>query len=156
LENVKMVWGEIIFRVTGYHSSGKLNRIPVVPGTAVETNTLIFLTMLFLLTRAVGAVAQFALDPSLCNIRLQPKEIEDLVASQEGAIGVALISAITQVPCPTISECWKQVLENPESEAYANLRSSLKAHETSIDERNKVRDTNTDFHPRHCAISISS
>ena len=25
LENVKMVWGEIIFRVTGFHSSGKLN-----------------------------------------------------------------------------------------------------------------------------------
>uniref|UniRef100_A0A7S2UT20 Lipoxygenase domain-containing protein n=1 Tax=Attheya septentrionalis TaxID=420275 RepID=A0A7S2UT20_9STRA len=125
LDAVKTMWGEILFRVTGYHNS-------------------------------VGAVAAYALDPSIADIRMQPKETCNLVASEESALGLALISAITQVPCPTLGECWKQVLENPESMAYAKLRAKLNNLENVIDERNSVRDANVDFHPRFCAISISS
>ena len=104
----------------------------------------------------VGAVAAYALDPSIADIRMQPKENCNLIASEEGALGLALISAITQVPCPTLGECWKQVLENPESMAYAKLRAKLNNLENVIDERNSVRDANVDFHPKFCAISISS
>jgi len=107
-------------------------------------------------------VTAFALDPAMTNVRLQPKgrtmteEMETIVAPKESAISVALISAITQIPCPTIGECWKQVLENPDCTSYATLRENLKKLEQKIDQRNLVRNDNVDFHPRYCAISISS
>lgn len=130
LENVKTIWGEILFRVTGYHNS-------------------------------IGSVTAMALDPSMVDLRLMPKEYgEDdgsqLVAAIESSQSVAFISAITQVPCPTIGQCWKQVLENPGSLSYATLRKNLNDLENTIDDRNKVRESNVDFHPKHCAISISS
>ena len=96
----------------------------------------------------------------MVNIRLGPKECVDegnnLVTPIEASQSVAFISAITQVPCPTIGQCWKQVLENPEGLAYATLRKKLNDLEKTIDERNKVREPNVDFHPKYCAISISS
>jgi hypothetical protein len=110
----------------------------------------------------VGAVTSFALDPAMINIRLQGKgnqeseEMKHLVAPQESAVAVALISAITQVPCPTLSQCWKQVLENPDCRSYATLRKNLDELEMKFDQRNLVRDSNVDYHPRYCAISISS
>mmetsp|Transcript_6000 Transcript_6000/g.9098 ORF Transcript_6000/g.9098 Transcript_6000/m.9098 type:complete len:128 (+) Transcript_6000:1451-1834(+) len=110
---------------------------------------------------AVGAVAAFALDPAMADIKLLPKEVgtedgSNLVAANEAATALALISAITQVPCPTLSQDWKQVLDNPDSKAYKNFRRNLEHLEEKIDERNLVRDGNVDFHPRYCAISISS
>lgn len=129
LENVNTIWGEILFRVTGYHNS-------------------------------IGAVTAMALDPAIVNIRLGPKECVDegnnLVTPIEASQSLAFISAITQVPCPTIGQCWKQVLENPEGLAYATLRKQLNDLEKTIEARNKVREPNVDFHPKHCAISISS
>ena len=97
----------------------------------------------------------------MVDIRLMPKENGEndgsqLVAAIEGCQSVAFISAITQVPCPTIGQCWKQVLENPGSLSYATLRKKLNDLEKTIDERNKVREPNVDFHPKYCAISISS
>lgn len=130
LDNVKAIWGEILFRVTGFHN-------------------------------AVGAVTAFALDPAMTNIRQQEKEIgkengTNLVASEEGASGVAFISAITQLPCPTIGQCWKQILANPDAKSYANLRKALDKLEETIEIRNQVRFRNVDYSPKHCAISISS
>jgi hypothetical protein len=102
-----------------------------------------------------------ALDPAMVDLRLQPKEygIDDgsqFVAAIEGSQSVAFISAITQVPCPTIGQCWKQVLEDPDTQSYETLRTKLDVLEKTIDDRNKVRDPNVDFHPKYCAISISS
>jgi hypothetical protein len=130
IENIKIIWGEILFRVTGFHN-------------------------------AIGAVTSFALDPAMLNVRRQEKEIGEengthLVASEESASGVAFISAITQVPCPTIGQCWKQVLADPDAKSYANLRKALDKLEETIEIRNEVRYRNVDYSPRHCAISISS
>ena len=103
----------------------------------------------------------FTLDPSMTNIRQQKKDVGEvhdtsLVSPMESAQGVAFISAITQLPCPTLGECWKQVLSDPEAKSYANLRKNLNHLGDIIDARNQVRDTNVDFHPRYCALSISS
>jgi hypothetical protein len=125
LENVKLVWGEIIFRVTGFHSS-------------------------------IGQVAAYALDPSMVNLRLQPKGIEDLVAPEESAIGVALITAITTVECPRLNQDWKQVFDDPDNGAYSKLRTDLDKLGLTIHERNKDREPNLDFHPVQAALSISS
>jgi len=96
----------------------------------------------------------------MVNIRLGPKECvgkgNNLVTPIEASQSVAFISAITQVPCPTIGQCWKQVLKNPEGLAYATLRKKLNDLEKTIDEHNKVRESNVNFHPKYCAISISS
>ena len=98
----------------------------------------------------------------MVNIRLQPKGASEseksraLLGSKESAIGIALISAITQVPCPTLGQCWKQVLEDPNCKSYATLRKKLTALENTIDIRNTVRENNADFYPQRCAISISS
>mmetsp|Transcript_25472 Transcript_25472/g.32098 ORF Transcript_25472/g.32098 Transcript_25472/m.32098 type:complete len:83 (+) Transcript_25472:2-250(+) len=82
--------------------------------------------------------------------------METIVAPKESAMTVALISAVTQMPCPTLGECWKQVLEDPDCASYATLRKNLNELEKKIDQRNMVRDTNVDFHPHYCALSISS
>lgn len=121
LKNLVKVWGEVVFRVTGYHS-------------------------------AIGQVSAFALDPYLVNIRLRPKEIEAMVTPQEGAIAVALITAITTVKCPKIGDKdWKI-----KTKAHEKLRVKLSQLQDKIDQRNRVRDTNIDFHPKFCALSISS
>jgi hypothetical protein len=96
------------------------------------------------------------LDPSAINLRLQPKDDDDLVGSLEATLATTLIIGLTTVPCPTLSQDWKQVLENPDCASYTNLRSNLKIHEAIVDERNKVRFVNVDFHPRHAALSVSS
>lgn len=130
LDNIKTIWGEILFRVTGYHN-------------------------------AVGAVTAFSLDPALTNLRQQEKHIghsdgSNLVASEEAASGVSFIGAITQVPCPTIGQCWKQVLVDPDCKSYARLRKSLDELQATIAVRNQVRFRNVDYCPGSCAISISS
>jgi hypothetical protein len=125
LENVKMVWAEIIFRVTGFHSS-------------------------------IGQVCAYSLDPTLVNLRLQPKGIEDLVAPEESAIGVALITAITTVECPRLNEDWKQVFDAPDNAAYSKLRTDLDKLAVTIVGRNENREPNLDFHPEQAALSISS
>lgn len=85
-----------------------------------------------------------------------PRDREDLVSPAESSISVALITAITTVPCPRLEQDWKQVLENPQSPAYTKLRINLDNLGRSIDERNKVRYVNVDFHPKQAALSISS
>merc|ERR1712038_268705 len=130
LENIKIIWAEILFRVTGYHNS-------------------------------IGNVIGMALDPAVVNLRLQPKEFgladgSNLLSPEEASNSVAFIGAITQVPCPVLGECWKQVLDNPDSKAYTNLRSNLDELEKIIDERNKNRDPNVSYKPSTCALSVSS
>ena len=101
-------------------------------------------------------------DPGMINIRLERKgndrsqKMENLIAPEESAISVAIISAITQIPCPTLGQFWKQVLHDPDCRSYATLREKLNRLENNIDQRNMVRDANADYHPRYCAMSISS
>ena len=127
IANLKSVWGELIFRVTGGHQS-------------------------------IGAVQQFALDPAFNNVRLEPKENgpSALLGSHESTIGVALVVAMTTLPCPKINQDWSQVLENPASPAYAKLKQNLIAQGQRVDKRNLSRHTCVDFHPAHVAMSISS
>ena len=103
----------------------------------------------------------YALDPAMTNIRQQGKDVghtdgSNLIAASEGANTVAFVSAITQLPCPTLAQDWKQVLSDPASKSYANLRANLNKLEETIEIRNMVRDRNVDFSPSHCSISISS
>jgi hypothetical protein len=104
----------------------------------------------------VGQVTPWALDAGMINLRLGPKEDENLVASQESFIGVGMITAITTVPCPVLGEDWKHVFEDPNNAPYTKLRRRLKQLGKTIEDRNKVRHANVDFHPDICAISISS
>eukprot|EP00339_Tiarina_fusa_P008923 CAMPEP_0116999950 /NCGR_PEP_ID=MMETSP0472-20121206/2469_1 /TAXON_ID=693140 ORGANISM="Tiarina fusus, Strain LIS" /NCGR_SAMPLE_ID=MMETSP0472 /ASSEMBLY_ACC=CAM_ASM_000603 /LENGTH=800 /DNA_ID=CAMNT_0004699509 /DNA_START=105 /DNA_END=2508 /DNA_ORIENTATION=- len=125
-DSVKKFWGEILFRVTGYHA-------------------------------AVGQVTGWALDPTMTNLRIEKKETENMVATKESGIAVAMITAITTVPCPKLGEDWRQVFgEDNVPTCYDQLRKDLDDLQSIIDERNKHRDVNVDFHPRHCALSISS
>jgi len=106
-------------------------------------------------------VTAFALDPAMVNIRQQGKDVghEDgtnLVAPLESANAVAFISAITQVPAPTLGECWRQVLSDSNSKAYTNLRENLDDLEKTIESRNQERYRNVDFNPKDCCLSISS
>lgn len=104
----------------------------------------------------VGQVTAFGLDPGLANIRLEAKEQEDLVATQESVIGIGMITAVTTVPCPMLGDDWKQVFDDPNNKPYTKLRKRLKQFGKTIDERNKGRYPNVDFHPDMTAISISS
>jgi hypothetical protein len=103
----------------------------------------------------VGQATAFALDLSLINLCLESKEQEDLVPSQEAAIGIGMVTAITTVPCPVLGEDWKQVFDDPKNKPYTKLRKRLKQFGKTIDERNKGRYSNVDFHPDMTAISIS-
>ncbi len=105
----------------------------------------------------VGSVISSALDPAMVNIRIRNKGAKgNLNAPKEASATVALISALTQVDAPTLGQDWKQTLEDPNCKSYANLRARLNDLEEKIDERNKVRDTNVDYHPRFCTLSVSS
>ena len=117
-----------------------------------------FLFLLSIFTISVGAVTAFALDPAMVNIRLEKYGDGDtfLVAPEESAITVALISAITQMPCPTLDQDWKHIFENPQIKAYENFRHGLNELKMKIDERNKARLKNVDYHPFYCALSVSS
>ena len=103
----------------------------------------------------VRQVAAWSLDPSMTNLRIEKKETEDLVGTKESAISIALITAITTVPCPKIHEDWRQVFKGDVPTAYEELRQDLDELQMTIDGRNKNRAPNVDFHPKHCAISIS-
>ena len=159
IDNVKTIWGEILFRVTGQKTK-IFSRFHYL----VHKYLTYFLFASFNLSgfhNAVGAVTAFALDPAMTNIRQQEKHNGDsdgsnLVASEEAASGVSFISAITQVPCPTIGQCWKQVLVDPDCRSYARLRKSLDELQATIAVRNQVRFRNVDYCPSSCAISISS
>lgn len=102
-----------------------------------------------------GNVAMFALELFLVNLRMArgPKEI---IGSMESNLAMVGISGLT-LPnkYPVLSDDWKHVLHDPNSEAYNVLKSDLLELASTIDERNKIRRyVNLDYHPSHCAISI--
>ena len=125
LENMKIAFSEILFRVTGWHAS-------------------------------IGNVSMYALNPSLINIRLQPLENKRFVSPKEAAIGVAMIVAVTTVDCPRLSKDWRQVFRNPSNIPYNKFRFALAEFERSVNQRNKKRFINVDFHPKNAALSITS
>lgn len=138
---VVKVWGEVLWHVTGVHSS-------------------------------VGNVQSWSLDPTFINMRLKrpPAKFDvndksfrwDLVAPQEAAIGVALVSAFATMPAPFINQDWKHIFENrtayPEGicHAYSKLRKSLDKLEERVQKLNREREfVCTDFIPSECEISIT-
>ncbi|CAB9529842.1 expressed unknown protein [Seminavis robusta] len=135
MTNLKLVWGEVLFRVTGAHTS-------------------------------IGNSVAYAVDPMMLNFRLKKDEKGEVVGSDECIAGVAGITAIT-IPneYPKLSQDWSQVLKDPKSKAYAQLRADLDDLGDLIDSRNKMaeeggsegrRFVNRDFHPKHTALSSFS
>jgi len=129
LANVKSLWGEILFRVTGAHN-------------------------------VIGNAAAYAKNPLLVNFRLTGEQKGEVVGSYEVVSGIAAITGLT-LPneYQRLRDDWKQVLDNPESDAYATLHKDLEKLGKEIDERNKIRVengrfVNRDFHPDVCPTSI--
>jgi hypothetical protein len=60
------------------------------------------------------------------------------------------------VECPRLNQDWKQVFDDPDNSAYSKLRTDLDKLAVTIDDRNKSREPNLDFHPIQAALSISS
>ena len=104
---------------------------------------------------SVGQVSGIQDDPTFVNLRIQKKEIEDLIATRESAIAIALIGGVTTVPCPTLDQDWSQVFDNV-PKCYKELRKELIELENRIDERNKKRPVCVDYHPHYCPISITA
>jgi hypothetical protein len=107
--------GDSFFRVTGFHNAGRKQALKPF---MFQLSVLIITHNLFASSNAnaVGAVAAFALDPAMADIRLLPKEVgaedgSNLVAGNEAVTALTLINTITQVPCPTLSQDWKQALD---------------------------------------------
>jgi hypothetical protein len=61
------------------------------------------------------------------------------------------------VDSPRLTQDWIQVFDNPDNEAFEKLRTDLEQLGKTIEERNKHREPNLDFHPfQAAALSISS
>jgi hypothetical protein len=127
MANLKMVWGEVLFRVTGAHTSvGNVGIYALDP----------FFSNFRMNKKAKGEV-------------VGNREVISVISLISG------ITVPEQYP--TISQDWSHVLHDSESKAYAQLKSDLIELGEVIDERNKARRfTSRDFHPDHVAISIFS
>lgn len=142
LKNMKKVWGETLFRVSGLHSS-----IGNVQAWALDPSMINM------------------------RLKKPPADGEDdsefrwdLVAPKESIYGIALISGFAMAESPTLSQDWKHVFENDPNifkngvpQAYKTLRQDLDQLEQTIKARNKERKYPcADFRPSHCELSITS
>jgi len=127
MANVKMLWGEILFRVTGGHNS---------IGNA-----------------AAYALAPFMIN---LRMQKKDKGIlKSSMESDTTVAGIT--KATIPDDFPRLYQGWSHVLDDPKSTAYATLTSELERLGESIDERNdseERRFTNRDFHPNFCGISV--
>ncbi|CAB9529841.1 expressed unknown protein [Seminavis robusta] len=131
MAHMKKIWGEILFRVTGAHTSIG-NAVPY----AIDPLVVNFRLQKEDKGKAYGS--------------------EECNAGVAGITGLTIPSEY-----PTLSQDWSQVLKNPKSKAYAQLHVDLKALGKKIDAENdkvnsqstKRRFVNRDFHPEHAALS---
>jgi len=129
MANVKMVWGEILFRVTGMH-------------------TLIGNSAAYALD---PFMVNFRMLQSEKGITKTSQECQATVTS---ITGITIPDNY-----PRLSQDWSHVLHDRRSKAYATLRKDLDKHSKAIDERNASKDrrfVNKDFHPDHVAVSTFS
>jgi hypothetical protein len=128
LENMKTVWGEILFRVTGWHASiGNVSMYALNPAMInIRLKPLEKKTFVAFQEAAIGVSMIVAVTTVDC-----PRLYQDW-------------RQIFENP------------DNPPY-AYQRLRSALAEHEKVVDERNRARlYKNVDFHPKNTALSISS
>lgn len=128
MDNVKRVWGEILFRVTGGHSS---------VGNA-----------------AIAAIEPFFVNFR----QTTNDDWSIVEGSREVIFVVSVITGLTMPnEYPSLAQNWTQVLHDEDSAAYSQLRLDLAQLGNEIDERNNEREfVNVDFHPEFAAISIFS
>ena len=128
LDNVKKVWGEILFRVTGGHAS---------VGNA-----------------AISAVEPFFVNFR----QTTNDDWKIVAGSREVISTVSTITGLTMPnQYPNLRTNWTHLLHDEDSAAYAQLQVDLVALGDEIDERNNQRDfVNLDFHPEIAQISIFS
>eukprot|EP00579_Thalassiosira_antarctica_P009733 CAMPEP_0201920676 /NCGR_PEP_ID=MMETSP0903-20130614/9225_1 /ASSEMBLY_ACC=CAM_ASM_000552 /TAXON_ID=420261 /ORGANISM="Thalassiosira antarctica, Strain CCMP982" /LENGTH=690 /DNA_ID=CAMNT_0048457475 /DNA_START=93 /DNA_END=2165 /DNA_ORIENTATION=+ len=125
--NLKLVWGEILFRITGVHTS--------IGNAAIAALEPFFVN--------------FRLHKSDKGIVSGNREVISTVST--------ITSLTVPNEYPNLAKNWAHVLHDPESKAYFQLKSDLIKHGEEIDERNKVRRfVNRDFHPDHVTLSIFS
>ena len=144
------VWGEIIFRVSGLHSS-----IGNVQGWALDPS---FMDMRLKRPPAEDSEGEWK------NYRW------DLASPKESVFGIALISAFATAEAPTLAQSWEHLFEceafNKQTpEPYHHFREDLANLEEEITERNKRRACDddklngvfpcVDFLPSHCELSIA-
>ena len=155
--NVKMVFGEIVFRVTGIHTLGRFH---VLKSSNFYLTFVLTHIMYYLIFASfiVGNSAISGLEPFFSNHRLKINEKGSVHATREAMKTTTTISALTMYNGnPTLADDWSAVLHDSNSTAYARLRDNLTKLGEDIDERNQHRRFVTmDFHPKIAGISISS
>ena len=158
MDNLKIVWGEVIFRVTGLHTSGEY-------GAALLINVSHFdpikslLTFFYIQTK-VGNAAIAAQEPFFVNFRMNKEDKGKVVGNRDVMAGVATITALT-VPAPGDYPClnhdWRHAIHDTKSDAYAQLKFDLETLGEAVDKRNSERRfVSRDFHPDYTAISVFS
>lgn len=139
MENLKLVWGEVLFRVTGVHTS-----IGNAAACALDPLMVNFRLQIDEKGQAVGS--------GECSAAVY---------------GITALTIPDEYP--KLSQDWSHVLSDPTSKAYAKLRSDLVDLGSLIDTRNERavaegnrgsskgrRFVNRDFHPEHTAVSSFS
>lgn len=127
MDNLKTIWGEVLFRVTGAHTS---------IGNAAVYALEPFMINFRLGKREKGVVAGSR---------------EVIYALSQ------IASLTNPAKYPAMSHNWTHVMHDPDSGAYARLKADLAALGEAIDERNKARRfVNRDFHPDVVQISTFS
>ena len=94
----------------------------------------------------------------MVNFRLMKDDKGNPVGSSECNASIVAITGLT-IPneYPKLSQDWKHTLKDPNSKAYAKLRSDLTSLGESIENMNKSRRfVNRDFHPDYVAVSTFS
>ena len=157
MDNVKLLWGEILFRVTGAHNSSKCQLLCLHLLLSLMRYKL-EISHFSSLDTSVGNAAAYALAPFMINLRMLAKDKGIVQSSKESDITVAGITRAT-IPddFPRLYQGWSHVLSDPKSNAYATLTSELEKLGESIEERNKGEErrfANRDFHPDFCGVSI--
>ena len=136
VNNVKEVWGEVLFRVTGYHEASKLwvlqyaglSALNKSTNTATNTPPHLILCFHFLWMLKKKWRSHDILPWSISGECSYPRKYvtRSIIASQESAHTLSVIGRLTKVPSPPkLSDDWKQVLENPDCLSYAKLSSRL-------------------------------
>ena len=127
MQNAKLVWGEILFRVTGGHTN--------MGNVAISTLEPFFIN--------------FRMNKSDKGQLLGNRETLAIVSVIGGLT--------QPDEYPTIRDDWRHVLHDPMSPSYEALQEELRPIAEDIDARNKKRQfVNVDYHPEHVMISTFS
>ena len=125
MDNLKMIWGEVLFRVTGVHQSiGNAAAYVLDP-----------------------FMVNFRLD------KTDKGKVYGNLETLE--IGAFITGLTIPEEYPKLTSNWTKVMHDPESKSYAQMKADLNELSKEIEERNEVRRfRNVDFYPDNAALSI--